>query len=202
RADRRNQAHQAGHPGRYLCRAGQADRDDLPAGGRLHHLRNGRCDGLCPDQDLLGTEGQDGNGGRLVERGRQKPDGRHRRQDPSRRAQVLRGSRVRDHGRPALREAGRVAPRPSAPGAGCAETAAGPAGIIANPVIPLATTARVVWSALGAASIAFHLWLIFSGLIPNLVSRPLHMALALPWAMIFIARTPTERITGALFGSL
>ncbi|MDX1717297.1 MAG: TRAP transporter fused permease subunit [Anderseniella sp.] len=42
---------------------------------------------------------------------------------------------------------------------------------------------KPLWLALGAASIAFHLWLIFSGLVPNLISRPLHMALAVPWIM-------------------
>jgi TRAP transporter 4TM/12TM fusion protein len=56
----------------------------------------------------------------------------------------------------------------------------------------------LIWPLLGLVSIAFHLWLIFSGLIPNLVSRPLHMALALPWALVFIARTPTEKISGIL----
>ena len=40
------------------------------------------------------------------------------------------------------------------------------------------------WAALGTVSIAFHLWLIFAGLVPNLVSRPLHMALALPWVLL------------------
>jgi len=52
------------------------------------------------------------------------------------------------------------------------------------------------WVVLGAASICFHLWLIFSGLVPNLVSRPVHMALALPWALIFIARGRVERMAG------
>ncbi len=60
--------------------------------------------------------------------------------------------------------------------------------------------ARLIWTALGAVSIGFHLWLIFSGLVPNLVSRPLHMALALPWAMLFIARGRAERISGAALG--
>ena len=32
--------------------------------------------------------------------------------------------------------------------------------------------------------VAFHLALIFSGLVPNLVSRPLHLALALPWILL------------------
>ncbi len=57
---------------------------------------------------------------------------------------------------------------------------------------------RSFWIALGAISIAFHLWLIFSGLIPNLVSRPLHMALALPWVLIFAAKTSFHRYTGTV----
>lgn len=42
--------------------------------------------------------------------------------------------------------------------------------------------------ALGLAvlSVAFHLYLIFSGLIPNLISRPIHMALALPWIFVLV----------------
>lgn len=57
-----------------------------------------------------------------------------------------------------------------------------------------------------AVSVAFHLYLIFSGLIPNLISRPIHMALALPWVFIF-ARTENaaERWLGygmAVFGAL
>lgn len=62
--------------------------------------------------------------------------------------------------------------------------------------------ARAFWVTLGAVSIAFHLWLIFSGLIPNLVSRPLHMALAVPWAMVFMAKSDTQRIVGAVLGGL
>ncbi|MGQ7844304.1 TRAP transporter permease [Granulosicoccus sp. 3-233] len=46
------------------------------------------------------------------------------------------------------------------------------------------TGCRLPWALLGALSIGFHLWLVFSGLIPNLVSRPLHMALALPWVFL------------------
>ncbi len=45
------------------------------------------------------------------------------------------------------------------------------------------------WVLLGAASIGFHLWLVFSGLVPNLVSRPLHMALALPWVFLAAFRS-------------
>jgi TRAP-type uncharacterized transport system fused permease subunit len=43
----------------------------------------------------------------------------------------------------------------------------------------------MVWTALGALSVAFHLWLVFAGLVPNLVSRPLHMALAIPWVLLW-----------------
>lgn len=57
---------------------------------------------------------------------------------------------------------------------------------------------RYLWVALGATSILFHLWLIFSGLIPNLLSRPIHMALALPWVFVFIAKTPFQKYSGII----
>ena len=60
----------------------------------------------------------------------------------------------------------------------------------------MSAISRPFWIILGAVSIAFHLWLIFSGLVPNLVSRPIHMALALPWALIFVAKTPAQKISG------
>lgn len=44
---------------------------------------------------------------------------------------------------------------------------------------------RKIWPLLGALSIGFHLWLVFAGLVPNLISRPLHMALALPWVLLW-----------------
>ncbi|MEM7547182.1 MAG: TRAP transporter fused permease subunit [Pseudomonadota bacterium] len=64
----------------------------------------------------------------------------------------------------------------------------------------MASSLRPIWIALGAVSIGFHLWLIFSGLIPNLISRPLHMALALPWALIFVAKTRAGVISGIALG--
>lgn len=60
----------------------------------------------------------------------------------------------------------------------------------------MSPSSRLLWCALGAVSIGFHLWLIFSGLIPNLVSRPLHMALAAPWVLVFIATSRAGRISG------
>ena len=62
----------------------------------------------------------------------------------------------------------------------------------------MSATTRPFWIALGAVSIAFHLWLIFSGLVPNLVSRPIHMALALPWALIFVAKTRAQKVSGII----
>lgn len=50
---------------------------------------------------------------------------------------------------------------------------------------PFLTSTRSIWIGLGALSVIFHLWLIFSGLVPNLVSRPLHMALVIPWVFLF-----------------
>ncbi|MGB7305515.1 MAG: TRAP transporter fused permease subunit [Burkholderiaceae bacterium] len=58
------------------------------------------------------------------------------------------------------------------------------------------------WVLLGLVSITFHLWLVFSGLVPNLLSRPLHMALALPWIFIAMAKTPWQRLSGLVLCSL
>jgi len=63
---------------------------------------------------------------------------------------------------------------------------------------PLGST-EPLWVLLGALSVGFHIWLIFSGLIPSLVSRPLHMALALPWVFIFLAKTKSAQKWGGVF---
>lgn len=55
---------------------------------------------------------------------------------------------------------------------------------------------RIFFALLGAVSIAFHLGLIFSGLVPNLLARPLHMMLALPWVFVLAARSRAERLSG------
>lgn len=47
-------------------------------------------------------------------------------------------------------------------------------------------------------SVVFHLGLIFSGLVPNLVSRPLHLALALPWIFIFADSKGLNRTSGII----
>ena len=45
----------------------------------------------------------------------------------------------------------------------------------------------------------YHLHLIFTGLIPNLISRPIHLGLALPWVFVIgAAGGPWKRITGLI----
>ena len=46
------------------------------------------------------------------------------------------------------------------------------------------------------SSVVFHLALVFSGLTPNLVSRPIHMALALPWALCLGTQPGFTRVSG------
>ena len=41
--------------------------------------------------------------------------------------------------------------------------------------------------ALALTSVGFHLYLVFSGLIPALVTRPVHLILALPWIFLIAA---------------
>jgi len=53
-----------------------------------------------------------------------------------------------------------------------------------------------VWVGLGLLSIVFHLGLVFSGLVPALVARPLHMALALPWLFIYPVRSRRQKVSG------
>ncbi|MEM7240362.1 MAG: TRAP transporter large permease subunit, partial [Pseudomonadota bacterium] len=57
---------------------------------------------------------------------------------------------------------------------------------------------RYLWAGLGLAAILFHLGLIFSGLVPNLVARPLHLALALPWVLVFPAGGVLSRAVGGV----
>ncbi len=56
----------------------------------------------------------------------------------------------------------------------------------------------LIWIALGALSIFLHLGLILYGLVPNLIARPIHMALALPWVLVFASSTGLSRVSGLL----
>lgn len=60
-----------------------------------------------------------------------------------------------------------------------------------------AGSARAPWLALALASVAFHVGIVFWGLVPNLVARPLHMALVLPWVLVWGA-SGLRRASGAL----
>ncbi|MBN2751119.1 MAG: hypothetical protein JXQ84_00270 [Rhodospirillaceae bacterium] len=54
---------------------------------------------------------------------------------------------------------------------------------------------------LGIATVVFHLYLVFAGLVPSLVARPLHFMLAVPWIFFLLrARTSVERWGGYLLG--
>ena len=57
------------------------------------------------------------------------------------------------------------------------------------------------WIALAALLVGFHLWLVLSGLVPALVSRPMHMALLLPFALVFGAEG-WRRHTGVVLAAL
>ncbi|WP_370213463.1 TRAP transporter permease [Roseovarius sp.] len=60
---------------------------------------------------------------------------------------------------------------------------------------------RLVPVLLALGLVVFHLGLIFSGLVPNLVSRPLHLALALPFILIVPGQSGWMRWSGvALMG--
>ncbi len=56
---------------------------------------------------------------------------------------------------------------------------------------------------LAAVSVAFHLWVIFSGLVPNLIVRPAHVALAMPFVFLLAARAGRfDRVGGRILCGL
>ncbi len=58
------------------------------------------------------------------------------------------------------------------------------------------------WVALALLTVAAHIGLIFYGLVPNLVSRPLHLALILPWVFVFPATGRGAQVSGSLIAAL
>ena len=58
---------------------------------------------------------------------------------------------------------------------------------------------KTLWIGIGLVSIFFHIYLIFSGLVPSLISRPLHMALAIPWIFVYSSRTKDQLFLGYIF---
>jgi TRAP transporter 4TM/12TM fusion protein len=61
---------------------------------------------------------------------------------------------------------------------------------------------RMAMIASAVCLVAFHLGLIFWGLVPNLVSRPLHLALALPWIFLFVEGVKLTRLSGIVLCAL
>ncbi|KLN61300.1 TRAP dicarboxylate transporter subunit DctM [Kiloniella spongiae] len=61
---------------------------------------------------------------------------------------------------------------------------------------------RILCFVLATLFVVFHISLIFSGLVPNLVSRPLHLAFILPWVLILGTQTDAiSRITGVIIAA-
>lgn len=60
---------------------------------------------------------------------------------------------------------------------------------------------KPLWLVLAIVLVAYHIGLIFWGLVPNLVARPLHMALVLPWIFIFAAANRAQLISGTVFAA-
>lgn len=72
-----------------------------------------------------------------------------------------------------------------------------------NNLFTLKNSLRFLGLGFAATTVFYHLWLVFQGLTPNLVSRPLHLALALPWLFFFAAsKTDTQRFLGWVLGTL
>ncbi|MEX0282038.1 MAG: TRAP transporter permease [Arenibacterium sp.] len=70
--------------------------------------------------------------------------------------------------------------------------------------LPQSRWQRAFWLILAIALVGYHLALVFSGLVPNLVSRPLHMAFVLPFVLVLGAKSTWQSLTGiplALIGA-
>ena len=55
------------------------------------------------------------------------------------------------------------------------------------------------WIVVGLLSVVFHVYLIFSGLTPSLISRPLHLLVALPWIFLITHASPTRSIRDGIW---
>ncbi|WP_417327602.1 TRAP transporter permease [Halarcobacter sp.] len=53
----------------------------------------------------------------------------------------------------------------------------------------------VIVAALALFTVGFHIYLIFTGLMPNLVSRPIHLALVLPWVFLLTTDENISKFT-------
>jgi len=69
-------------------------------------------------------------------------------------------------------------------------------------MLPKGRMAAAFWLLLATGLVGYHLALVFSGLVPNLVSRPLHMAFILPFVLVFGATGRAGRISGMILAAL
>ncbi len=70
------------------------------------------------------------------------------------------------------------------------------------PNFPIGRINAIFWLIMAAALVAYHLVLIFSGLVPNLVSRPLHMAFILPFVLVLGNTSRRGAISGMVLAAL
>ena len=73
---------------------------------------------------------------------------------------------------------------------------------VTAPAADMPSPSQSVWIGLGALSIVLHIGLIFYGLVPNLIARPVHMALALPWILIYSSGAGVSRTSGIVLSVL
>ena len=67
--------------------------------------------------------------------------------------------------------------------------------------LPKGRLSAAFWLVLAIGLVGYHLALIFSGLVPNLVSRPLHMAFILPFILVLGAKTRASRGSGLVLAA-
>ncbi|MGE0154728.1 MAG: TRAP transporter permease [Reyranellaceae bacterium] len=72
------------------------------------------------------------------------------------------------------------------------------------PAARLATARDLLILAVAAASIAFHVYVVIGGLVPNLISRPLHLLFAIPFVFFFAGanRSRLDAIVAWTLGAL
>lgn len=59
----------------------------------------------------------------------------------------------------------------------------------------LLSTKYLIVAFLALITVFFHIYLIFTGLMPNLISRPVHLALVLPWIFLFSDNSKVSKLT-------
>lgn len=80
------------------------------------------------------------------------------------------------------------------------EDIAAPAAMSPRPLAPTDMAVLVC----AAASIAFHVYVVLGGLVPNLISRPLHLLFAIPFVFFFVGgnRSAFDRVASWVLGGL